>query len=196
MPKNDDHLITVYAKDRRQWRAWLGENHDSSSGVWLVYYKKRSGKPSVSYDEAVEEALCFGWIDSKVNALDEERYKQVFTPRKPRSVWSKLNKQRVEKLIEQNLMTEAGLAKIEVAKKDGSWNSLDNVEALIISPELTEALRANEIARENFNRFSDSSKKGILGWIESAKRLETKLKRIEKTVTMAAKNKRANFDSE
>ena len=116
-----DQFERYYARDRKEWRKWLEKNHDTSPGVWLIYHKKCSDEPCVSYDEAVEEALSFGWIDSKVNKLDDERYMQVFTPRKPKSIWSKLNKQRVKKLIEQGLMTSAGLEKIEAAKEDGSW---------------------------------------------------------------------------
>lgn len=191
MPKSDNQLPTSYAKDRSEWRKWLEKNHATSSGVWLIYYKKGSGKPSVSYDEAVEEALCFGWIDSRVNALDDERYMQVFSPRKPKSSWSKLNKQRVDQLIQNGLMTAAGLEKIEAAKRDGSWNTLDAIEDLQFSADLMEALESNKTAYDNFMAFSTSSKKNIVRWIESAKRLETRLKRIEETVTLAAQNIKA-----
>lgn len=194
MSKTDHQRPTIYARDRKEWRKWLKNNHRTSPGVWLIYYKVNSGKPSVSYSEAVKEALCVGWIDSKVNSLDDERYQQVFTPRKPKSVWSKLNKQYIEELIEQGLMTEAGLVKIEAAKQDGSWNALDAIEALMIAPDLKGALEANETANDHFQLFSSSSKKSILFWIESAKRPETRLKRIEKAVRLAAQNKRVNFD--
>jgi uncharacterized protein YdeI (YjbR/CyaY-like superfamily) len=160
--------------------------------VWLIYYKKESGKPRVAYDEAVEEALCFGWVDSRPNALDEERYMQLFSPRKPKSPWSKLNKERAEKLIEQGLMTAAGLGKIEAAQRDGSWNRYDAVEDLTMPDDLASALAANPTANANFNAFSSSSKKVILWWIASAKRPETRLKRIQETVTLAAKNIKAN----
>src|SRR5579883_642961 len=191
----NNQLETFYAKDRKEWRAWLEKNHQTSPGVWLIYYKKNSGKSRVPYDEAVEEALCFGRIDSRPNALDDERYMQLFSPRKPKSVWSKLNKQRVEALIQQGLMTEAGLQKIELAKQDGSWNKLDAIEELEIPEDLKNALEANEPANTYFNAFSNSSKKNILWWIESAKRPETRLKRIEETVTLAAQNKKANHYS-
>ena len=149
----------------------------------------KSGKPSIRYSEAVKEALCFGWIDSKVKSLDEERYQQIFTPRKPKSVWSKLNKQFVEELIGQGLMTKAGLKKIEAAKQNGSWESLDAIEALIIPVDLQQALAANETASQYFEAFSNSSKKIILSWIGSAKRSETRLKRIESTIASVAQNK-------
>lgn len=189
VPQSNNQLETFQARDRQEWREWLEKNYRTSLGVWLIYYKVKSGKPSVQYSEAVKEALCFGWIDSKVKSLDEERYMQIFTPRKPKSVWSKLNKQYIEELIEQGLMTEAGIEKIEAAKQDGSWNKLDAIEELIIPVDLKQALEANEIATRYFEAFSNSSKKNILFWIESAKRLETRLKRIEQTISLAAQNK-------
>jgi uncharacterized protein YdeI (YjbR/CyaY-like superfamily) len=189
MPKFEEKLEFIYASDRSQWREWLAKNHLSSPGIWLIYYKVKSGKPSVKYSEAVKEALCFGWIDSKVKSLDEDRYQQIFTPRKPKSVWSKLNKQYIEELIAQGLMNEVGLTKIDNAKQDGSWNVLDAIEALTIPIDLQQALEANFSANLNFAAFSNSTKKNILFWIESAKRPETRLKRIEQTVTSSAQNK-------
>jgi uncharacterized protein YdeI (YjbR/CyaY-like superfamily) len=189
MAKPDQQRETVYAIDRQQWREWLDKNHHTSLGVWLIYYKVKSGKSSVRYSEAVKEALCFGWIDSQVKSLDEERYMQLYTPRKPKSVWSKLNKQYIEELIEQGLMTPSGLKKIETAKKDGSWKTLDVIEELIISADLKQALTANETAHNNFEGFSKSTKKNILFWIESAKRPETRLRRIEQTISSAMQNK-------
>ncbi|MCU0546433.1 MAG: YdeI/OmpD-associated family protein [Oscillatoriaceae cyanobacterium Prado104] len=188
MPKFEDQLEMIYASDRTCWRQWLDHNHQDAIGVWLVYYKIKSGKPSVQYSEAVKEALCFGWIDSKVQSLDEERYRQIFTPRKPKSVWSKLNKQYIEELIVEDKMTEAGLAKIAAAKQDGSWTSLDEIEALIVPPDLKQALEANETANKHFAAFNKSARKSILLWIQSAKRLETRLNRIDKTVSSAAQN--------
>lgn len=185
----EDQLAKTEAIDRPAWRNWLEQNHQTAIGVWLIYYKVKSGKPSVQYSEAVKEALCFGWIDSKVKSLDDDRYMQIFTPRKPKSVWSKLNKQYVEELIEQDLMTEAGIKKIEAAKLDGSWTALDAIEALILPSDLIEALKKNVIAQQNFEAFSNSTKKVILYWIESAKRSETRLNRIEKSVIAATQNR-------
>ncbi len=187
-PKFEDQLEEVYASDRQVWRQWLAQNHRTSFGIWLIYYKVKSAQPSVQYSEAVKEALCFGWIDSKVKSLDGDRYKQIFTPRKPQSVWSKLNKNYIEELIAQGLMTPAGLDKIAAAKQDGSWSALDAIEALIIPLDLKQALAANQTADRNFTAFSNSTKKNILFWIESAKRAETRLNRIEKTVNSAAQN--------
>ncbi len=189
MPKFDDLLETTYASDRQVWRAWLAANHQQSPGIWLIYSKVKSGIASVKYSEAVKEALCFGWIDSKVQSLDDKRYRQIFTPRKPKSVWSKLNKQYVDELLEQGLMTAAGLAKINAAKADGSWSSLDDVEALIMPQDLQKSLAANELARQNFLAFSNTTQKNILFWISSAKRPGTRQNRIEQTVKAAAQNK-------
>ncbi|MGJ5634247.1 YdeI/OmpD-associated family protein [Nostoc sp. CALU 1950] len=187
--KLKNEFLTFCPTSREEWRKWLETNHRTCFGIWLIYYKVKSGKPSVRYSEAVKEALCFGWIDSKVKSLDEERYMQIFTPRKPKSVWSKLNKQYIEELIEQGLISTVGLEKIEAAKQDGSWNSLDAIEALIIPFDLKQALEANTTAKEYFEAFNNSSKKNILYWIDSAKRPETRLKRIEQTVNSAAANK-------
>ncbi|MBW4470700.1 MAG: YdeI/OmpD-associated family protein [Stenomitos rutilans HA7619-LM2] len=189
MEKFEDQLETVYASDRQAWREWLIQNHVTSLGVWLVYYKVKSDKPSVQYSEAVKEALCFGWIDSKVKSLDEERYKQIFTPRKLGSVWSKLNKQYIEELTQTGLMNDVGLQKINIAKQDGSWVTLDDIEALIIPSDLKQALEASDIANQNFQTFNNSTKKTILFWIASAKRVETRLKRIEQTIDSALQNR-------
>lgn len=184
-----DPLERYYAKDRQEWRKWLEENAATSRGVWLIYYKQGSGKPCVSYEEAVEEALCFGWIDSRANALDSESYVQHFSPRKPKSPWSKPNKQRVEKLIQQGLMTAAGLKTIEAAKQNGGWNVYDAIEELTMQEDLREALAANKTAHTNFEAFSNSSKKQLLWWVESAKRADTRLKRIEQIVLSAEQNR-------
>ncbi len=181
-----------YARDRQSWRGWLEKNHATSPGVWLVYYKKHTEKPSVSDAEAIEEALCFGWVDSKPNVLDEERFMKLFTPRKPKSPWSKLNKRRVEQLITEGLMMQAGLEKIAASKADGSWSSYDAIEQLTVPSDLQEALAANPTAQANFEAFPPSSKKNILWWIASAKQPATRQKRIEETVTLAAQNRKAN----
>ena len=189
MGKFEASLATFEAINRQSWRNWLQQNHQNYSGVWLIYYKVKSGKPSIRYQEAVQEALCFGWIDSKVKSLDEARYQQIFTPRKPNSVWSKLNKQYVQELIAQNLMTEAGLEKIAIAKQNGSWHTLDEVEALIIPEDLQKSLKANLTASQNFAKFNNSTKKSILFWISQAKRTSTRIKRIQQTVDSAINKK-------
>jgi len=168
-----------YAKDRKAWRAWLKKHHNKAPGVWLVYYKKESGKSRVPYADAVEEALCFGWIDSTSRPLDEERYMQLFTPRKPKSVWSGLNKQRVEKLIAGGQMTEAGLEKIAVAKKNGQWEKTDQVEAFVVPDDLAKELKKNKAAQAYYDTLGKTNKKYILYWLNSAKREETRARRVE-----------------
>jgi uncharacterized protein YdeI (YjbR/CyaY-like superfamily) len=191
-----DELLDFHPLSRQEWRDWLAENYDKFAGIWFVYYKKSANKPRVSYDEAVEEALCFGWIDSVARGLDETRSRILFTPRKSKSVWSKPNKLRVEKMIEIGAMTEIGLAKIEKAKLDGSWDALNASDNLEIAEDLQKAFDANTTAETNFHAFTDGVKKVILSWVNSAKREETRAARIKKLVAMAEKNKRVNFDKE
>ncbi|OSZ79952.1 hypothetical protein CAP36_01415 [Chitinophagaceae bacterium IBVUCB2] len=184
--------LTTHPKSRSEWRQWLKKNHSTSPGVWFTYFKKETGKPRVSYDEAVEEALCFGWIDSLPRKLDNERSMLKFTPRKPKSVWSKLNKTRIEKLIENKRMMAAGFASIELAKQNGSWDSLtasDNAAANNQLPDDLNILFAkNKKAKENFQQFSLSVRKQFLSWIDSAKRPETRTTRLKQTVLMAKAN--------
>jgi uncharacterized protein YdeI (YjbR/CyaY-like superfamily) len=180
---------TLTVKDRKTWRAWLSKNHAKLKEIWLVFYKKHTGKPTIAYEDAVQEALCFGWIDSTVRKIDEERYMQLFTPRKAGSNWSDLNKRRVKKLTDEGLMTEAGLRKIEEAKKDGSWKNLDAVEKLKVPPDLLKALSANSNAKKNFKGLSPSRKKQFLYWIASAKTEVTRKKRIAGTVRLIGENR-------
>jgi uncharacterized protein YdeI (YjbR/CyaY-like superfamily) len=150
----------VEVSNRAAWRRWLAKRHKQRDAIWLVFHKKTSDGTSPSYEEAVEEALCFGWIDSTVNRLDERRTLQLFAPRKPRSTWSASNKERVARLEREGLLAPAGIAAIEVAKENGSWSALDAVERLEEPPELAAALDADAAARENWNGFSPSSRKG------------------------------------
>lgn len=183
-------LGCYYPSTREKWRQWLKDNHATSPGIWIIYYKKGSQKPTVSYDDAVEEALSFGWIDSTTNALDEERYTQLFTPRKAKSNWSRINKKRVEKLIKMGTMTPAGLEKIEIAKKNGSWTIMDDVEDLIVPDDLELEFKKNKKAQANYNNFSNSVKKQALWFIVSAKRPETRKRRIEKVIKALEKNEK------
>lgn len=179
---------TFYARDRRAWRRWLERNHTSSGGVWLVRYKKASGTPCVPYDESVEEALCFGWIDGQMKPVDDEHYLQYFAPRRPRGTWAASNKARVERLIREGLMTPAGMAAIEAAKRNGSWSALDHVDAMTMPEELTTSLARNKRAQKNWDGFSASSRRMFLYWIGSAKRPDTRAKRIAETVRLVAEN--------
>jgi len=183
---------SVHPKTRVEWRKWLELHHTRTQGVWLISYKKATGKPRFDYDEAVEEALCFGWIDSKPNKLDDERSMLWFAPRKAGTGWSKINKARTEKMIEAGTMALAGLAKIDAAKKDGSWSALDTIEALEVPSDLAAALSANPIAQQHFDAFPRSVKRAILEWISTARKPETRAKRVKETARLAAENIRAN----
>jgi len=182
----------VHPLTRVEWRAWLEANHTRPEGVWLVTYKRATGQPRVEYEEAVEEALCFGWVDSKANTLDEERSILWFAPRKKGSGWSRPNKERIERMAAAGKMAPAGLAKIEAAKADGSWALLDDVEQLIVPPDLLAAFVALPPAAENFDAFPRSVKRGILEWIAQARRAETRAARVAETARLAADGKRAN----
>ncbi|HVR96003.1 MAG TPA: YdeI/OmpD-associated family protein [Thermoanaerobaculia bacterium] len=190
MPEPPDN--SIHPETRAEWRVWLEKHHTRNEGVWLISDRKATGKPTVSYDEAVEEALCFGWIDSKQIKLDDERTMLWYSPRKSGGAWAKTNKARVEKLVAQGLMTPAGLAKIEAAKQDGSWSRFDAVDALEIPPDLENAFAAWPNAKQNFEAFPRSIKRGLLEWIISAKKPETRAKRIEETARLADENVRAN----
>jgi uncharacterized protein YdeI (YjbR/CyaY-like superfamily) len=181
---------------RADWRTWLETNHKTLERIWLVFYKKATGKPTLTYAEAVEEALCFGWIDSLQRTIDEEQHKLLITLRKPKSPWSRLNKTRVAQLIENGLMTASGLEKIEIAKKNGAWESYDAAEDLLEPQDLSEMLSANAAARANWDAFAPSARKGILYWLSTAKRAETREKRLLEIVEKAALNKKANFPNQ
>lgn len=183
---------SFHPKTRKSWRTWLEKNHQKAPGIWMVFYKAESGKPRLSYDDAVEEALCFGWIDSLPRKLDAERSSLKFTPRKPKSVWSQLNKQRVTKLVQEGLMMPAGLAAIERAKQNGSWETLtvsdQHAAANTIPTDLAEMFKHNKKAGLHFQQFSTSIRKQFLYWIDSAKRPETRKARLLQTVRMAEAN--------
>jgi uncharacterized protein YdeI (YjbR/CyaY-like superfamily) len=177
-----------YAKDRQALRKWFEENHAISNGIWLIYDKNVSEKRMLTYDDIVEEAICFGWIDSVTHSLNEKQAMQYLSPRRPKSPWSKLNKDRVEKLVREKLMTKAGLNVIERSKKDGSWNIYDTIENLEVPEDLKNELESNRIAQKNFENFSNSNKKQILWYIASAKMPETRERRIKQIVSEAEKN--------
>jgi uncharacterized protein YdeI (YjbR/CyaY-like superfamily) len=183
---------SVHPTSRAEWRAWLEQNHARPDGVWLISYKKATGRPRVEYDEAVEEALCFGWIDSKAGTVDDERSMLWMSPRKPGTGWARTNKVRVERLMAEGRMAPPGLAKIEAAKQDGSWTALDAVEALEMPADLEQALAGYPDAARHFGAFPPSVRKAILQWIASAKKPETRAARIAETARLANENVRAN----
>ena len=195
MPRPDAYAQTQPAS-RAAWRQWLAEHHARSPGVWLVYCKRASGLPSISYAEAVEEALCFGWIDSLPRKLDAERSQLLFTPRQPRSGWSRVNKERLARLEAAGLLLPAGLAAIARARQNGAWESLDAAEAGLVPADLAAALAADEAAARHFAAFSLSARKQILTWVLGAKQPATRARRIAETVRLAALNRRATLDRE
>ena len=184
-------LPIFHPETRAAWRAWLTTNHDEARGVWLVGWKSTTGRPTVPYEETVEEALCFGWIDSTVNRLDEDRNLQLMTPRKARSPWSRLNRRRVAKLEKAGLMTDAGRQAIAIAKENGWWTILDPVEDLIEPDELAAALDELPAAREHWDGFPPSARKQMLWWVISAAKPETRARRIATIVSEAGQGRRA-----
>jgi uncharacterized protein YdeI (YjbR/CyaY-like superfamily) len=185
----------IHPETRTDWRAWLEAHHDDSPGVGLVHWRRASGRRRLSYDDIVEEALCFGWIDSRLNRLDDERSVLLMTPRSPTSIWARTNKERVERLIAEGRMTEAGMRSVAIAKANGSWTVLDEIDALVVPDDLAAALAANEEARRRFDAFPPSARKMILRWIKSAKRAETRQRRVAETVRLAAMNVRPGMPS-
>lgn len=181
-----------HPRSLQEWRSWLKANHRKAKNVWLVLHKKSSPGPGIDYAQAVEEALCFGWIDSKPQKKNNHTYLLYFAERKKGSVWSKLNKERIARLIKDRRMTPYGMKKIEAAKADGTWSTLDPVDTLQIPEDLDKALARNKKALKHFEVFPPGIKKQLVYWVLSAKREETRSARIKEIVTKAAKNERAN----
>jgi uncharacterized protein YdeI (YjbR/CyaY-like superfamily) len=188
----NDYTQAMAFESRQAWREWLSENHAKEKSIWIKIYKKQISISSVYYDEAVDEALCFGWVDSSIKRGNEEYYYQFFARRNPKSNWSRVNKAKVEKLIADGLMKEAGMQVIDYAKENGYWTALDDVENLINPADLQMALDSNPTAKTYFEAFPRSVKRGILEWLLNARQEETRKKRINEIVTLAEKNIRAN----
>jgi uncharacterized protein YdeI (YjbR/CyaY-like superfamily) len=191
-----DDFARVEVRTRAEWRQWLGQHHASSPGVWCVTFKKGSGVPSPGYAAIVEEALCVGWVDSLPRALDAERTMLLVTPRKAKSVWSAPNRERVERLLGAGLMRPAGIASVEIAKENGSWESLAAAESLELPADLVKAFRGQRVARANWNAFTPAVRRNILYWVLSAKRAATREKRVAEVVAKAAVGKRANYPAD
>ncbi|NCU03447.1 MAG: hypothetical protein GXC73_05615 [Chitinophagaceae bacterium] len=181
---------TFCPASRQQWRKWLKQHHETKQSVWLLLYKTGTSKPCIPWTEAVDEALCFGWIDSVRKTIDGESFVQYFGKRKPKSVWSKINKAKVERLIEEGLMTKAGLNCVEIAKQNGSWAILDEVEEVTIPADLTKALKVWPGSEKYFLSISRSSRKAILQWLVMARRPETRQKRIAEIAELAGKGQK------
>jgi len=186
-----DDAQLVHADDRATWRAWLEANHATSSGAWLVTWRRRSGRLGLDYEAAIEEALCFGWVDSTAGRVDDDRGKLYFAPRKPRSGWAATNKARIERLLAEGRMAPAGVAAIDRAKANGSWEVLDSAERLVLPADLAAALEARSPAAANFAGFPPSARKQMLGWVALARRPETRADRIRQVVDAAERNVRA-----
>lgn len=183
--------LELYFKNTTEWREWLHTHHAISVGVYLILYKVNSEHESMRWEEAVRVALCYGWIDSTAKKIDDVKRRQKFTPRKPKSVWSKLNKSHLIELEQENLIHESGYATIQRAKENGSWEALDDVEAYIIPPDLEKAFDENPIAFTNYQAFSPSYKKAYLHWLNQAKREATRTTRILEIIDLCSQNKKS-----
>jgi uncharacterized protein YdeI (YjbR/CyaY-like superfamily) len=192
MKEYHHNILAIEAPAGKHWRVWLQKNHEKEDKVWLIIYHKTSPIKSIYYDEAVEEALCFGWIDSKPNKRDHESYYLFFSKRSPKSNWSKINRERVSHLIADGRMTASGMAFIELAKQQGTWLALESAEQNIVPEDLQNLFNKNSKSFTYFQAFPRSAKQAILEWINQAKRPETRAKRIKATVELAAQNIRAN----
>lgn len=190
MAKEEQKIETFCPATRQEWRTWLQKHHDKKQSVWLIQYKKNAGVATISWSEAVDEALCFGWIDSIKKSLDENRSIQFFCKRKPNGTWSKVNKAKIEQLIANGLMAPAGRATIEAARKNGSWTILDEVEELVIPTDLEAAFEAQPGSAAYFLSLSKSVRKQLLQWLVLAKRSETRQKRIDEIATHAAQKQK------
>lgn len=175
----------LYVKNRREWRNWLCQHHAKSNGIWLIFYRKHTGKATLEYDAAVEEALCFGWIDSTIKKVNDETYARKLTPRKAGSRWSELNKKRVAKLKKQGLMTEAGLEKVKAAEVSGIWYEPDRRQIALETPkELERALAMNRNAKNFFDQLAPTYQKQFVGWVASAKRRKTRDRRVRESIAL------------
>ncbi len=181
-------LSEHYFKSDKEWRKWLHQNHGDSEGIYLIFYKVDHEMESMRWEEAVRVALCYGWIDSTVKSLGDGKRRQYFCPRKPKSVWSKVNKDHIKELTELGLMHESGWTAINVAKKNGSWAALDDVENGVVPQDLQKAFKAHKVAFRNFQSFTKGQRKSYLYWLNQAKREETRQKRIAEIIRMCAAN--------
>lgn len=186
-----DEAPHVHADDRETWRAWLEANHATARGAWLVTWRPGSGRVGLGYDAAVEEALCFGWVDSTAGRLDDRRSRLYFAPRRPRSPWAATNKARVERLTAEGRMAPSGLAAVERARTNGSWEVLDSAERLEVPDDLAAALDARPPGAANFAAFPASTRKQLLGWVATAVRPATRAARVAKVADAAARDDRS-----
>jgi len=190
---NENKILHI--KNRNEWRKWLEINHKNINEVWLIHYKNPFNKKSINHFEAVEEALCFGWIDSKLKKIDKESFILRYSPRRPKSIWSKINKEKAEELIALGKMTKSGLEKIKDAKKQGLWDTAyTNLVKDRLPSDLKNSLMQNKTAWNNFQKFANSYRNMYIGWVRSAKTKETRKRRISEVVKRAAKNKKPGIE--
>jgi uncharacterized protein YdeI (YjbR/CyaY-like superfamily) len=181
----------LYVADRREWRRWLQGHHVSSPGVWLVFYKRETDRPSIPYDDAVEEALCYGWVDSQIRRIDSERFARRFTPRRPGSKWSKSNVERARRLIGKGRMVEAGLLQVREARRRGTWSAPESKPIGLQMPAfLVDALEANPTAALNFQKLAPSYKEQFIAWVANAKTESTRRKRVLETLEKLERNEK------
>jgi len=187
-------METIFCKNRDEWRIWLEQNHTIEKEIWLIYFKKHTKRETVVYNEAVEEALCFGWIDSTIKSIDGETYMQRYTPRNKNSVWSLVNKKRIQKLIAENKMTPAGLDLVAIAKKNGQWEKAYSSSKDVIMPkEMQDALEKNPLAFKNFYNFPPSVQREYKRWVSAARKPETIHKRITIVIERSERNEKAGM---
>jgi uncharacterized protein YdeI (YjbR/CyaY-like superfamily) len=186
----EKEIETFYPPSRQHWRQWLQKNHNTKQSIWVVMYKKDSGMPTITWSDAVDEAICFGWIDSIKKSIDYQQSIQYFSRRKPTSAWSKINKAKVERLISEGLMAQAGYDSVEIAKQNGSWSILDGVEEIVIPKDLDKAFKLHPGSKDFFVSLSRSIKKMMLHWVVTAKRPETREKRINEIAELTAQKKK------
>ena len=192
MARAQDEGERIHPETTEEWAEWLERNHERETGVWLMSWRPHTGRPAMGYEDAVTEALRFGWIDSKAGKGDAERSQLWFSPRRKGSAWARTNKRRIERLEREGRLAPAGRRLIEAAKADGSWTLLDDVENLVVPDDLAAAFAAHPGAREHWDAFPPSARRAILEWIVHAKRAATRAKRIEETARLAARGERAN----
>lgn len=187
-----EEIESYCPSDKQEWRNWLQQNHIEQQSVWLILYKTNSAKFNLSWSDAVDEALCFGWIDSTRRPIDEEKFIQFFSQRKPKSNWSRINKEKIDRLMAEGKMTKAGINSIQLAKENGSWTFLDAIEDLVIPSDLATELSAHPVAKDFYQNLSNSIKKQILYWLASAKKEETRSKRLQIIVSETNQRKVPN----
>ena len=181
----------IYFKTAAKWREWLHENHGNCSGAYLIFYQVKHQAESMRWEDAVKVALCYGWIDSTVKSLGNGKRRQYFCPRKPKSTWSKINKNYIKELQKEGLLHESGKKSIAIAKENGSWTALDDVENGVIPKDLQRAFDKLPKAFENYQNFSWTYRKRYLYWLNQAKRPETRAKRIAEIVRLCAANQKS-----